>query len=185
MIGRFIFAGLVLTFGLLANGPVIEAREFRQSARIPTPKLEAINPGGSQHLPALPGVRTTGLIPIPRRDVKTALQRVFNAWGTAGLRSQLARHFASSNRLADSVRSFAPKDARVRVLGVSSVQTNEQSILRGQGPDGKDLLITRVTATATTQVEYNDPGGAGYQQVRGRNDYVLQLFHVIEGRLGQ
>ena len=175
----FVIALLAGWIGTL--DPNLDAREFRRAQRIPGPSLLSVN-GSATNLPPLPGVKTKGRIPIPRVDVRRGLQKIFDQWGKAGLRGKLAWHFANGDRLADVVRTFAPRDARVRVQGVANIQVLEQAIMRGQAPDGRDMLVSRVSTTATTQVEFNDLKSRRFRQLRGTNDYVIQLFHAIERR---
>ena len=158
-----------------------DARQFRRAARIPGPSLLSVGRNAAS-LPALPGAKTKGQIRIPRRDVRRGLQKIFNQWGKGGLRGKLAWDFVNADRLVDVVRTFAPRDARVRVLAAANIQIFEQAILRGQAPDGRDLLVSRVSTTATTQVEFNDLKTRRFRQLRGTNDYVIQLFHAIERR---
>lgn len=158
-----------------------DARQFRRAARIPGPTLLAVDRNAA-NLPALPGVKTKGQIKIPRRDVRRGLQKIFDQWGKGGLRGKLAWDFVNADRLVDVVRTFAPRDARVRVLAAANIQVFEQAILRGQAPDGRDLLVSRLSTTATTQVEFNDLKTRRFRQLRGTNDYVIQLFHAIERR---
>lgn len=155
-----------------------DSREFRRASRIPGPKLVSTN-GVTAGLPALTGNAVDGTIPIPRRDVVKALKAIFKDWGEPGFRKKFSRNFARSDRLADSVRVFAPRDARVRVLDAANIQVLQQVIRRGRAPDGEDLLVSRVATTATTQVEFNDRFNSRFGNLRGTNDYVIQIFHAI------
>jgi hypothetical protein len=63
-----------------------------------------------------------------------------------------------------------PRDAVLRVLGVQGVQTLEQYV---QADDsGQAMLVSRVSATVRTQVEFDDPA-AGFQRREGTNEIVL------------
>ena len=155
------------------------AREFRRAIIIPGPKLEAV--GSVANLPALPGKALSDeRIPIPREHVHRALQQIMDEWGKPGLREKLSTHFLESDRLNDAIRSAAPRNARIRVQSVANIQVNEQAIRRGQAPDGRDLLISRVTTTARTQIEFNDAITQAFVSLDGTNDYVMQIFHAIE-----
>jgi len=157
---------------------IADSREFRRPSRIPGPKIVSTS-GVTGGLPALTGNRIDGTIPIPRRDVVKALKTIFDEWGEPGFRRKFSSNFVRSDRLADSVRVFAPRDARVRVLDAANIQVLQQVIRRGRAPDGEDLLVSRVATTATTQVEFNDRFNARFGNLRGTNDYVIQIFHAI------
>ncbi|MCJ8309902.1 MAG: hypothetical protein HRU27_17980 [Rhizobiaceae bacterium] len=167
----------ILVFVSALSAP-LQAREFRQVKRIPSPQLLSV--GEVANLPSLPGAQVDGMIPIPERDVKRALEKVLNDWGKPGFRGRLSWHFVRGDELADTVRSYVPRDARIRVLGVSSTQINAQAILRGQAPDGRDLLVSRITTTGRTLVQFNDRSSRQLSSLQGTNDFVLQLFHAIE-----
>lgn len=157
-----------------------DAREFRRAQRIKSPQLLSVGP--ATNLPPLTGARIDGRIPLPKDHVRRALQKVFDAWSGPGLRGKLSWHFVRADQLADAARIYVPRNARVRVEGVSNVQINEQAIMRGQAPDGRDLLVSRVTTTARTKVEFNNPFNQNFTTLVGSNDFVLQIFHAIEQR---
>lgn len=157
-----------------------DSREFRRAQRIQSPQLLSVGPAAN--LPALAGKKIDGRIPLPRDDVRRALQKVFDEWAGPGLRGKLSWHFVRADQLADAARVYVPRKARVRVQGVSNIQINEQAIMRGQAPDGRDLLVSRVTTTARTQVEFNNPFNQEFTTLIGTNDFVLQIFHAIEQR---
>lgn len=156
MIARALVAALLL-FGSQA----LIAQEFRQLNRIPQPQAARLPPGArSMNVPIADGV------------VRMALDRVVTAWNTATLRDYLADNFPDRSRLADTLLATAPRDARLRILSVQGVQTLTQYVTPGR--DRRDVLFSRVSVTARTQIEFNDPV-RGFQRIEGTNEFILLL----------
>lgn len=162
--------------GLVAAGS--DGRGFRQAQRIPTPELLSEGRDASS-FKGLGGLALDQPIPIPRPDVKAALETIFNRWGKGDTRLALNANFVNRDRLADLIRDLAPRDARLRVLEVANIEVLDQAIQPGEGPNGRDLLISRVATTATTQLTFTDRVNNRFQTLSGTNDYVIQMFHAI------
>lgn len=177
-VAMLLCAALVFSFEA-AVPSVSQAREFRSASRILTPELLAVG-GGVAKLSALEGRSFEGEIPIPRQHVEDALEQVLDAWGGAGFHRQLADDFVDGQRLAESAQLLSPRDAEVRVLGISGIQVLGQTLQEGQAPSNADLLLSRVSVTAQTQLEFLDQRNGTFRILRGTNDYVLLLKHRFQ-----
>ncbi len=82
----------------------------------------------------------------------------------------LATNFYDKSRLLDALNTNYPRDAKLRILAVQGVQTLAQYVQAGAG--GVEQLVSRVSVTARTQVEFNDPR-TGAQRLEGTNEYIL------------
>lgn len=176
---RRVLPSLILAVLLAAAiAPPLEGRGFRRAQRIPTPELLAEGRDAST-LGDLGGIALDGPIPIPRPDVKLALEKIFKRWGKGDTRLAFNQNFVNSDRLADLIIDLAPRTVRLRVLQVSNIEVLTQAIRPGEAPDGRDLLVSRVAVTATTQLEYTDRVNRRFRSLRGANDYVIQMFHAV------
>jgi len=164
--------------GLVAIGTESDGRGFRRAQRIPTPEIVAEGRDASA-LGDLDGRPLDGPVPIPRPDVQTALEKIFERWGHADTRLALNANFVNRDRLADLIVDLAPRSARIRVLAVANIEVLTQAIRPGAAPDGRDLLVSRVATSATTQLEYSDRLNRRFRTLRGTNDYVIQMFHSV------
>lgn len=175
-----LFASLtVLVVLATAVIPPADSRGFRRAQRIMTPDLLTEGRDASG-LGELQGVALDGPIPIPRPDVKQAMETIFARWGTAETRLAFNENFVNSSRLSDLILDLAPRSYRLRVLQVSNIEVLTQAIRPGAAPGGQDLLVSRVAATVTTQLEFTDRVNRRFRRLRGVNDYVIQMFHKVQ-----
>lgn len=173
-----ILAAALLT-GSLVLAPGADARGFRSADRILTPELLAVGEDAAA-LSELVGEPLSGPVPIPRLHVEQAMEQVLANWGDTRFRRALSDDFVDGDRLADTATLLVPRDAQVRVLGISNIDTLDQVLRRDEGPDDGDLLVSRITLTAQTQVEFVDRSTGTFRLLRGTNDYVLLLRHRFE-----
>jgi len=119
--------------------------------------------------PALPdgAVRVSPPIPLTREQVERAVHRVAEAWGNRQLDKVLAPQFRDREKLVDALETKVPRDATLRVTAIQGWQVLDQ-----YRKDG--ALVSRVSVTVRTQLEFNDPA-AGFQARDGTNEYVLTL----------
>ncbi len=120
-------------------------------------------------LPPLPdgAVRVAPPRPVARATVEAAMAKVAAAWTDKRLDGTLAADFYRRDELRDAMQTRVPRDARLRVVAVQGWQVLDQYRRAG-------TLYTRLSVTARTQVEFNDPA-AGFQARDGTNDYEMTL----------
>ncbi len=151
---------LLAMAGLLVLSSGSPARQFRQLAPIATPTTTArALPEGAKPV-ANPR-------PLPRARVERLLRGVLAKWNGAGMTQTLAPEFYDRSRLLDTVDRLAPRDATLRLLSLQGVQTLQQY---QQG----DRRVSIVSATARTQLEFNDPT-LGFVRRQGVNEFILRI----------
>ncbi|WP_171091684.1 hypothetical protein [Usitatibacter rugosus] len=138
-------------------------------------------PGGA----AVPGapVAATGSAPIAppppsavRATVNKSIQKLADAWNTPELRKLLSPTYYDRDRVGDALVSKVPRDATLRVLGVESIQVLAQ--YTQPTTDGMEQeVITKVSVTLRTQVEFNDPV-LGFQRREGLNEAIFTLKEI-------
>jgi len=136
------------------------AQEFRNLKPIPTP---AVAPKG-----AVPVAEVQAVDPQMARSVA---QKVLKAWNSGGLDKYLSDDFYDKSRLTDAMTEKVPRDANVRVLSVRGVQTLQQF------RKGNEIIST-VSVTADTQVEFNDVN-KGFRRLEGENEYILRITEEV------
>ncbi|MEC9345000.1 MAG: hypothetical protein VYB54_02165 [Pseudomonadota bacterium] len=114
--------------------------------------------------------------PVSREAANNAVKEVLQAWNDGRLGDYLGEDFVDRGRLLDSVTEDVPRDASVRVLGLSAVQTVQQ--FRSTGEGGARLVTSIVSANADTQVEFNDPV-RGFRTLRGQNTFFLRITEEV------
>jgi hypothetical protein len=142
-----------------------KAGEFRAYQTIPTPASAPLSQGE-----ALPAV-----VPVDHGKVEAAVDEVFKAYSgldPGKLESVLAESFFDRSRLVDNVADNIPRDAKLQVLGIRSVQTLSQSIETGD--DGRLRHVSVVSATVSSQLEFNNSGGT-LTRLEGTSEYLLRI----------
>jgi hypothetical protein len=147
------------------------AQEFRSLRPIVTPGVQAPLPPGAQ--PVL-----GALIPINRRELEEAVRALLAKWNTPEFESTLAETFYDRTRLSDALNTIAPRDARLRVLSVQGIQTLDQHVLPDNSGLPIDTVVSRVSATVRTQIEFNDPT-LGFQRREGVNEFLLRVTQRV------
>lgn len=141
-----------------------QAQEVRQLNRIATPSAV-------QKLP--PGARAVAALrPVSAAKVEEAVKQIVAAWNTSKLGPLLADNFYDKSRLTDALATKVPRDARLSVLAIQGVQTLNQYTQKSAA--GAEQLVSRVSVTVRTQVEYND-SQAGFQRLDGSNEFILLI----------
>lgn len=148
------------------------AGEFRRLRPIPYPATRAEGTLRTVGLP--PGaIPVDKARPVDPKLVKKALSEIMGSWNTPELRKKLDPSFINKDRLTDVVRSRVPRDASLRLLSVQSVRTMAQYL-----EPGSSVLVSRVAARATTQIELRDPR-QGFRRGEGTNEYILTVRQKV------
>ena len=156
MNATFRIALLALALGAALSTTAQEGRIFNPIAR-PTAR------------PALPSgaVRVSPPRPISRERIEQAVAEIASAWNERRVGRVLAPDFQRGQELADAMQTKVPRDAVLRVMAIQGWQVHDQY---RQG----DRLVSKVTITLRTQVEFGD-ASAGYQVRDGINEYAVTL----------
>lgn len=120
---------------------------------------------------------------------RTGLKNMFDAWNSGQIEKYLSPKFYDVNRFLDAMLTDVPRDARVRLMAIESIQPIEQvnqlvDALTGQptanstASDLQLLVKTKISAVVRTQVEFNDLAN-GFQKREGRNEFILELAQKI------
>lgn len=150
--------GALLALATLAALPAA-AQEGRTFSPIARPAARPALPEGAQ--------RVSPPRPIDRARIEAAVATVAKAWSERGLDSVLAPGFSRRDELVDALQTKVPRDATLRVTAIQGWQVLEQWRHGG-------LLVSRVSVTVRTQVEFNDPF-SGFQARDGTNEFVMTL----------
>jgi hypothetical protein len=164
-------------FVLLAAGSLIglseqaESRSFRGMTPIAAPAqgTNAQDTGSAQA--AARGAPARATRPVSRAVGEQALTQVVQAWNSGELEKTVSDQFYDKSRLLDAVDTEVPRNARVRLLSVQAVQTFSQRM--DNDPRFGPVLVSRISATARTQVEFNDPGTGNLVNRPGVNEFIM------------
>lgn len=147
---------------LLLVASFASGQEVRQLNRIVTPQA-------APKLP--PGARVVASVrPVAAARVEDAVRQVAASWNTVRLAPLLAENFYDKSRLLDALTTKVPRDAILRVLAIQGMQTLNQYLQKNAA--GGDDLVSRVSVTMRTQLEFNDPQ-KGLQRLDGINEFIL------------
>jgi hypothetical protein len=157
-------AVLMLASGLLGLTEPAESRSFRNMTPIATPGSDAV--GASE------GAGSAGITrPVTREVGEQALTRVVEAWNTGQLAQTVSEQFFDKSRLLDAIDADVPRDASLRLVTVQAVQTLSQRV--ESDPRFGPVLVSRISATARTQVEFNDPNTGVLVNRPGVNEFIM------------
>lgn len=98
-----------------------------------------------------------------------AVQAIANAWNSGALDPLLDDRFPSKHLLLDTIDEVVPRDATLRITGIRSI-----GVLGQRYDKLNKQLISTVTATVDTQIEFNDPA-QGFIRLDGTNEFVLRV----------
>lgn len=139
----------------------VSAREFRGIRAIPTPEAVPENAKVVEEMQ-----------PVDRKIMEGAANNLMNAWNNKSLDSFLGDKFFDRSRLVDAIDVKVPRNASLRILAIQGVQTLTQNIQADES--GKEWLVSNVSVTAKTQLEFNDAEGV-YQRREGVNEYIFRV----------
>lgn len=159
------FAVLLVTLLVAAaSASPASARGFRSFNSIQTPtKL----PDGA--------ARTTELRPVDHQLVRQGIQDIVTAWNTGRLGPLLSDDLPDKSSLLDTLRLDLPKDIRMRVLSIRSIETLDQWI----SDDKKPWQVSRVSAIVRTQLEFTSVN-TGFQRLEGDNEFLLEVRERLQ-----
>jgi hypothetical protein len=109
--------------------------------------------------------------PVPPELVRAAVEKLVKAWNTPDLAPLLSERFPDKARLLDTLASQVPRDARLNLLAIQGIQVLEQRASPAANGIEQEV-VSRVSVTFRTQVEYNDPA-SGFQRREGVNEAIL------------
>lgn len=157
--------GLValVTLALLLGNA--EARSFRSFSAIPTPGALPDNAEMLEEIRFL-----------DRELVERGVNHILDAWNRGELAPVLAEDFADAQKLADTVLTTVPRDARLLLESLASYNVVRQ--YRIEDPDRGAYRVTRVAVTVRLQLTFNDPQ-TGYQRLPSTSEFILDIREPI------
>jgi len=108
--------------------------------------------------------------PVSRENIKKALNQMFKNWNRGDISKYLSDDFYDKSRLMDNMYEKVPRDASIRLLSVGETQTLDQ---REVSHGSEKEIISTVSVTATTQIEFNDI--IGFRRLEGENEYIIRV----------
>ncbi|MEQ8230263.1 MAG: hypothetical protein RKL32_00995, partial [Gammaproteobacteria bacterium] len=118
---------------------------------------------------------------LTRAQAQAALARVLAAWNDGDIARHLGDGFYDRDRLADNIEALVRRDARLVLQAVQGVQTLSQYIEPDPLRPGRARLVSRVSVTARTQVEYEAATGR-FVRRSGINEFLLRIVHQESAR---
>mgnify|MGYP000862529774 FL=1 len=144
----------------------LPAQELRSINVIPTP-VHLKTPGKTVEQPV-----------APRADVvRGKVDKALRSWNNGDISSYLSDNFYDKSRFGDSMQTSIPKDAKLRVLDMGSMQILEQKIVTD--PDGSRRRVTLGSVEVNSQIEFNDNKN-GFVRVPGKNEILYEMSEKIK-----
>jgi len=116
-------------------------------------------------------------VPLDTEKVRNNVEGLFNKWNNGDVTDMLSDNFYDKTRFGDAMQTNIPRDSKVKVMGMGSVQTLEQRIVTD--PDGSKRKVTLGSVNVNSQVEFNDPS-KGFVRVPGTNEIVFEMSEKIK-----
>ena len=149
---------------LATTGPTAEARQFRLLQPIASESTTG------QSLPAN-AQPVEPLRPLTRAEVEPLVRKLLGNWNSPAMADFLADGFYDKNRLLDVMDTSVPRDAKLSIQSIQGIQTLRQ--YRLSNSQGRDSLVSVVSATVNTQLEFN--GSGGFVRLPGTNELILEI----------
>jgi hypothetical protein len=130
--------------------------------------------------PAAAAHRAAPVAPPPPAALREAVQKSVDqlaaSWNTPALKALLSPTYYDRDRVQDALVAKVPRDATLRVIAVQSIQVLSQQVRPTSG-GMEEEVVTKVSVTLRTQVEFNDPA-TGFQRREGLNEAIFTLREV-------
>ena len=140
-------------------------------------EMRALNPVATPARLKKDGQAVAQPVPLKIEEVRANIDRTFSTWNNGDVSNVLADNFYDKSRFSDSMQTNIPKDSKVKVMGMGSVQTLEQRIVTD--PSGGRSRVTLGSVTVNSQVEFNDPK-SGFVRVPGTNEIIFEMTEKLK-----
>ena len=140
-------------------------------------EMRSINPVATPTKIKMAGDAVPEPVPLDTGQVRDKVERTFDTWNNGDVGGMLSDNFYDKSRFNDAMQTKIPRDSRVKVQGMGSVQTLEQRIVND--PDGGRRRVTLGSVTVNSQIEFNDPA-KGFVRVPGTNELIFEMSEKIK-----
>ncbi|MEW6689848.1 MAG: hypothetical protein AB1452_12235, partial [Pseudomonadota bacterium] len=127
---------------------------------------EAIRSGQQLRGMAIPGLRQ-----VPREVVEDAVRKIYAAYNTPEFQQYLSERFYDPERLVDAIYEKVPREAKLRLISITSAQTVSQE--KGRDEQGREVAESLVLVVARAQMEFTN--AQGFQRREGESELVLRF----------
>ena len=168
-------ASVALTIGLVATFGISDA-QMRRLDKIPS------RAAANQNLPNGAAL-VRKIAPVPIEEVEAAAEAVVDSWNNpATIGDIFVDGKFDKRRFERAMITEVPRDARLELESVRSVQTLQQMIVAGeevgQGPGF--VRVSTVSATLSTRLIVNDPD-VDFVNMFGLNEVRFQVVEKLGG----
>lgn len=140
-------------------------------------EMRAINPISTPARLKIGGERVQKPTPLNVENVRSNVENLFNTWNNGDVTNVLSDNFYDKTRFGEAMQTNIPRDSKIKVMGMGSVQTLEQRIVTD--PDGSKRKVTLGSVNVNSQVEFNDPS-KGFVRVPGTNEIVFEMSEKLK-----
>lgn len=157
---------ILLTLILSVASLSIHAAEFRNFTRILGP---VALPAGAQHVKEVKNVS--------KAFIQQEMEKIFSKFNSPDLTAHLSNNFVDKDRLVDTIATTLPRDAQLKLVNISSVQTLSQFKMKNPA-DGKTYRVSKVAVTARQRLEFND-AATGFNSPEATGEFILNVSQPI------
>jgi hypothetical protein len=162
---------LIAIFGALATPAAAQSFRLIQPIMVPDAQLrEAMAKGLQLRGSAIPGLRQ-----VPREVVEDAVRKIYTAYNTPDFQQYLSVRFYDPERLVDAINEKVPREAKLRLISINSMQTVSQQPAKDE--QGKDVIESLVMVVVKAQMEFTSV--AGFQRREGESEIVLRFRETL------
>lgn len=115
---------------------------------------------------------------VSPQAVEHAVGQLLEAWNNGTLDKKLSDEFFDASRLLDTLETEVPRDARLRLLSLRQTRTLSQSV--EQDPVYGKVLVSKVSAVALTQLEFNRQDSGEFVNLEGENEFLMSIKQRIQ-----
>lgn len=142
-----------------------------------TQEMRSINPVATPARLKVAGEPVKQIVPLDTEKVRSNVENLFKTWNNGDVTNMLSDNFYDKARFSDAMQTNIPRDSKITVMGMGSVQTLEQRIVTD--PDGTKRKVTLGSVNVNSQVEFND-SNKGFVRVPGTNEIVFEMSERLK-----
>ncbi|WP_416897556.1 MAG: hypothetical protein ACMVY4_19145 [Minwuia sp.] len=164
-----------VALALVLVGAAAEAADFRKIRPIgpnrPVIQQQAPTVGpalGDNQVAAPEGA---GFVAVDPAAVRVAFTALLEKWNQPEFAAAVQNSLFDGDRFIEVLFQDVPRNARLRVLGVTGVTTLDQAFIEVNGEVQRSSIVS---LSANTQVEFVDANG-DFQRREGTNEFLIRV----------
>ena len=164
-----------IALSLLLSAGIAEAADFRKIRPIGPNRApiqqQAPTVGPSLNDNQVAAPEGAGFVPVDPSAVRVAFAALLEKWNQPEFAQAVQNSLFDGDRFIEVLFQDVPRNATLRVLGITGVTTLDQSFVEVNGSVQRASIVS---LSANTQVEFVDANG-NFQRREGTNEFLIRV----------